>query len=55
MNSMKFGIAVWKIMDFGAFCEIFSGGAKLLYASIFFMQFDEKFICILLKLIEIEY
>ena len=40
MNSMKFRVAVWKSMDFG---EIFAGGAKILYASIFFMQFDENF------------
>ena len=47
MNSMKFGFAVWRSMDFFEFLEIFSGGAKLLYASIFFMQFDDKFILIL--------
>ena len=50
MNSMKFRLEVWKSMDFGSFVTIFSSGAKLLYASIFFMQFDGKFIWILLKL-----
>ena len=44
MNSMKFRVAVWKSMDFRRFCGGILGGAKLLYASIFFMQFDEKFI-----------
>ena len=55
MNSMKFRVVVWKSMDFWSFVEILLGGAKLLYASIFFMQFAEKFIWILLKLIEIKY
>ena len=44
MNSMKSGVAVWKSMDFGEFCGDLFGGSKPLYASIFFMQFDEKFI-----------
>ena len=43
MNSWKFRDVVWKSMDFGSFEKIFSSGAKLLYASIFFMQFDKKF------------
>ena len=39
MNSMKFRAGVWIL---GSFVEIFLGSAKLLYASIFFMKFDEK-------------
>ena len=42
MNSMKFKVAIWKSINIGEFYWIFSGGAKLLYASIFFMQVDEK-------------
>ena len=41
MNSMKFRVAVWKRMDF--YGDFFGGGFKLMYASKFFMQFDEKF------------
>ena len=55
MNRMKFRVAVWKVWIFPSFVKICFGCAKLFNASIFFMQFDEKFICILLKLIEIEY
>ena len=43
MNSMKFGFVVWKSMDFLDFWGDFFGAAKFLYASIFFMQFDENF------------
>ena len=32
----------WKSMDFRSLVEFFPGGAKLLYASIFFMQFAVK-------------
>ena len=49
MNSMKFGVAVCKSMDFW----IFLGGAQLLFASVFFMQFDQNLSWILLKLTEI--
>ena len=34
-----------KSIGLGSFVEIFAGGAKLLYASIFLMQFDNKFSC----------
>ena len=37
MNSMKFRVAVWKSMDLNS---------KLLYASIFLMQFDQNFFSI---------
>ena len=55
MNSMKFRVPVpyGKGWIWGSFVEFFFGGAKLLFASIFFMKFDEKFSFILLKLIEI--
>ena len=42
-------------MEKYGFSEVFFAGAKLGYASIFFMQFEEKLSSIMLKLIEIQY
>ena len=44
MNFMKFRVQYGKVWIFGMIVEIFSGGAKLLYASIFFMQLMKHYL-----------
>ena len=43
MNSMKFGVVVWKSMDFVEFCGDFFLAVLNFVCQKFFMQYDKMF------------